>query len=675
MAHISAAPAGRWDRFNLSPRSRTVHAVAVHATTGTVDSPEALVHDRRPRERAARTRLTSPGASVTLDFGREVGGFVTLGLASTTSADQMVGLTYSELSTYVSATGSDGSNGGSDDEPPVLYSAPPGGTVSTEQNTPTGGTDTTTPPRSQLRGGFRYLTLSNGTSGTIDLTEVTVHITFAPNVTDLAAYPNYFHCDDDLLNRIWYAGAYTVQTNIIANDQGRVWGPPAVGWNNAATVGEAGATVLVDGAKRDRTIWPGDLGISVLTDYVSLGDLETVRNSLRTLYNHQADSGALPYAGPAVNFVGNSDTYHLWTLIGTAIYAQISADTSWVATVYDAYRKALTYSVAKLDGGLLDVTSSADWARGDSDGKNIQANAIMYRALVTGSALARSQGDTASAQEWSAHAAALKSAVESGGYWDENAGLYRDKPSGAGASLYPQDGNALAVWFGLVDSPDRAATISERLAARWTPVGAPSPEKSAGSVHPFPGGMEVHAHFAAGRATTALDLIRREWGYMLDSPAGTASTFWEGYRSDGTSDYTGSYMSAAHGWSTGPTSALTYRLLGISPAADGGPGHTVVPHPADLRFAEGRLVTAAGVIAVSWQRGHHDAFDLTVSAPEGAVTGIGVPVPDSGDWTVRVDGQTVWRRGERARGVRFADGHVRLTPSSPGTHRVTVRRD
>ena len=35
----------------------------------------------------------------------------------------------------------------------------------------------------------------------------------------------------------------------------------------------------------------------------------------------------------------------------------------------------------------------------------------------------------------------------------------------------------------------------------------------------------------------ALDLIRREWGYMLNVPIGTASTFWEGFKDDGSFAY------------------------------------------------------------------------------------------------------------------------------------------
>jgi hypothetical protein len=578
------------------------------------------------------------------------------------------------LSNNVSTGSSDGSNGGTNNEPAVQYAVTPGGRIRTDQDTPVAGAGATATahPVSQLRGGFRYLTVVGESAGSVDLSDVSVRITFAPNVDDLSAYPNYFYCDDDLLNRVWYAGAYTVQTNIIGADQGRVWGPPGLGWDNSATVGEAGGTVLVDGAKRDRTVWPGDLGISVLTDYVSLGDLVTVRNSLQTLFDHQdTGSGALPYAGPAVNFIGNSDAYHLWTLIGTASYVQLSGDTTWIRGVYDAYRKAVAYVVAKIDSdGLLSVTSAADWARSDADGKNLEANAIMYRALVTAAGLARTLDDAASASAWTARAGALKAAVEAGGYWDGATGLYRDKPTGPGASLYPQDGNALAVWFGLVDSADRAATISRSLAWRWTAVGALSPEKSGSAVHPFPGGMEVHA----GRDATALDLIRREWGFMLDSPTGTASTFWEGYRTDGTSDYSGSYMSAAHGWSTGPTSALTYRFLGISPAGDQGAGHRVEPHPGEQRFAQGQLTTAKGVVSAAWQQRGGGEFDLAVSGPAGAVEEIAVPVSDERTFVVRLDGRTVWQGRARGAGVRFADGYVRLTEVSPGAHKVTVRR-
>ncbi|MZD09485.1 alpha-L-rhamnosidase, partial [Streptomyces sp. SID5785] len=467
-------------------------------TTGSVDGAKTLAAGKHG---ATATRLRGKGASVTLDFGLEVGGHVTITLGPGTDPGQALGLTYSELSTYISTTSSDGSNGGTNDEPPVTYTALPGGRIDTATSNPTGGTGATQNPASQLRGGFRYLTLVNQGDGTVEITGVSVDLAFAPNTADLRAYPNYFSCDDDLLTRIWYAGAYTVQTNIVATHQGRVWGPPELGWDNSARIGELGDTVLVDGAKRDRTVWPGDLGISGLTDYVSLGDTVTMRNSLQTLYNHQAESGALPYAGPAVNFIGNSDAYHLWTLIGTAEYVEFSGDLTWARKISGGFRRALDHITAKIDDdGLLNVTASSDWARRDSDGKNLEANAIMYRALLACAGLATALDDRATAAACTEKATALKAAVEDAGYWDAAKGLYRDKPA---STLYPQDANALALWFGLVDDAERARTISEALVRRWTRTGALSPEKTDTSVHPFPGSMEVHAHFAAGRARTA----------------------------------------------------------------------------------------------------------------------------------------------------------------------------
>jgi Bacterial alpha-L-rhamnosidase 6 hairpin glycosidase domain len=532
------------------------------------------------------------------------------------------------------------------------YGAGPWGTVADPGN----GAGART-AAGELRGGFRYLTVENPGPGTLRLSGAEVRITFAPGMADLRAYPNYFYSSDPLLNRIWYAGAYTVQTNIIAGNQGRVWGAPSLGWDNSASVGELGDTVLVDGAKRDRTVWPGDLGISVPTDYASLGDMTTIKNSLQTLYNHQNAAGALPYAGPAVNFVGNSDAYHMWTLIGTAGYYQYTGDKAWLDAIWPKYKLALTYITAKLGGDhLLNVTQSADWARGNSGGRNIEAQAIMYRTLATCRALATAEGETALAADCRDKGAALKGAVDSSGYWDAAAGLYRDTPT---SSVHPQDGNSLAVWYGLATDP---LTISQALAKRWTPAGAPTPEKSSTSINPFPGSMEAMAHFAAGDDETGLDMIRLEWGYMLNAPYGT-STFWEGYKTDGSSDYSDNYVSSAHGWSSGPTSALSFYVLGIQPDPDGGPQYDLIPHPGELRHVEGSLQTPAGTISQSYDADPGaGTFSARYTAPAGAVRTVALPTYGR-EVTVREDGDVVTARG---------DGRYAYVDARPGTHELST---
>src|SRR4051812_46485906 len=127
----AAAPPGPWDAFNLSPASRSVQPVGVLKTSGDVTNAAGLTN-------GGVTSL-APNASVTLDFGKEVGGFTRLHVAPGSAAPTL-GLTYSEWSTYASATSSDASNGASNNEPPVIYAAPVGGAIDTGTTQPAPGT-------------------------------------------------------------------------------------------------------------------------------------------------------------------------------------------------------------------------------------------------------------------------------------------------------------------------------------------------------------------------------------------------------------------------------------------------------------------------------------------------------------------------------------------------------
>lgn len=54
--------------------------------------------------------------------------------------------------------------------------------------------------------------------------------------------------------------------------------------------------------------------------------------------------------------------------------------------------------------------------------------------------------------------------------------------------------------------------------------------------HPF---TQVMAHAQAGQCVRALQLMRLQWGYMLNHPNSTQSSFWEGYHNDGSFAYQG----------------------------------------------------------------------------------------------------------------------------------------
>ncbi|MFE2427668.1 trehalase family glycosidase [Streptomyces sp. NPDC059373] len=647
-AAVAAVPSAALDALNYSPTSRTVRPTAVYATSGSVANPQNVLSGQS-------TRISGSQSAVTLDFGKEVGGLATLSFGSASDNSQQVGLAFSESSLYVGNT-SDASSGGNADG--AIYGAAP-------------ANGTYTMPTARLRGGFRYLTVFLNTSGWVDLKGVSIDFTAAPGKSDPADYANYFYSSDDLLNRIWYAGAYTVQLDTIASNQGRAWPPPASEWDNSATVA-VGDSVLVDGAKRDRTVWPGDLGIAVPTQYASTNDLVPTRNALTTMYDAQSSAGEIPWSGPPFNLTG-SDTYHTWTLLGTATYYTYSADRAWLDSEWANYKRGMTFIINKIDGNnLLNVTRTQDWARVGQGGENISANALLYATLTSGATLAAVEGDSALAASWTSRAAALKTAANSR-LWDASAGMYRDNPTSA---LHPQDGNSLAVWYGLTDSTAKSQSIIAGLGKNWGAYGPTTPEWG-GNVSPFAGGMELNARFTANDDDNALAQIRRTWGHMLDSDIGTRSTFWEGLKADGGLAYGGSFMSLAHGWSTAPTSTLTFDVLGTAPESATG-AFRFVPHPGDLTHAEGRITMPQGAINASWSRDPAaGTYAAQLTSPSGTSGRIGVPTFGAGNISVSVNGSVVWSNGAftAAPGISGAsqDGtYVYLTGVAPGSYSVTA---
>ena len=227
--------------------------------------------------------LQGNGSAVVLDFGKEVGGVIHLDYKL--SGDPItMGLAFTEAKTYVGYD-SDDSNGNF---------RGPGGVILTKDgalHAPlSAGSGSYASPTDMLRGGFRYLTvfiLTNGTSK-LELRDLSVEIVFQPTWPNLRAYQGYFHSNDDDLNKIWYSGAYTVQTDASPPDCGRPSTSAIThgGWLNNEYIG-VGESVMLDGAKRDRWAWAGDMGVSVPTALYATGDAESSRNGLQTIFDYQ----------------------------------------------------------------------------------------------------------------------------------------------------------------------------------------------------------------------------------------------------------------------------------------------------------------------------------------------------------------------------------------------------
>lgn len=104
-------------------------------------------------------------------------------------------------------------------------------------------------------------------------------------------------------------------------------------------------------------------------------------------------------------------------------------------------------------------------------------------------------------------------------------------------------------------------------------------------------------------------------------------------------DFDYSYTSHAHGWSTGPTSALTYYVLGLQVVTPQGSSWELAPHLSGLSAAEGGFTTSLGWFGASWATENNGSdISLNISTPVGTQGIVTVP----GNMTaVKLDGDSV----------------------------------
>jgi hypothetical protein len=610
-----------YSQYILTPTQRDIHPTSVYNVNGTVNNANALTSDG--------VAVFQDESAVTYDFGKNIGGIVSFNVSNVQGSDQYIGISFTESSLWINSEGCDATADAGIDEA-LWFRVSTGGSYRAFKE--------------HQRGGFRYLNVYHNSTGSVEITGLSVYFTAIPQVEQLGAYTGYFHTNDEQLNRVWYAGAYTNELCTIdptagdsliyletINKTSTITEP--LPWYVNYTIAN-GSSVLVDGPKRDRLVWPGDMAIAVPSIAVSTYELSTIKNSLDSLLALQNQStGALPYAGRPFSFVVTSFsfTYHLYSLIGIYDYFLYSGDLDYVEENWNTYVFALNYSLSFIDdSGLMNVTTSADWLRDGMGGHNIEANAILYNVLNQGMYLGDVLNDT-SVSRWGRIASRIKQAAYDR-LWDPDANLYRDNDTRPLTDLHPQDGNSWAVVSGLTKSSEQSSNISSALAARWGKYGAPAPEAGE-TVSPFISSFELQAHYIAEHPERAVKLMKFMWGdFMLDDPRMTNSTFIEGYSTNGDLHYApynnDPRISHAHGWATGPTGSLTYYAAGLQILTASGKTWRIAPSLGGLENAEAGYSTSLG------------HFSSNVTGTDGGVrVKFSTPTDTMGSLSLRYPGQ------------------------------------
>ena len=379
-----------------------------------------------------------------------------------------------------------------------------------------------------------------------------------------------------------YKGAMAIHGE---DDLTKIW------MNSAYTLRLCMHNFLLDGIKRDRLPWAGDLAVSLLGNAFSFADRGLVRDSLSVLCAN----------GIQEAHINTIPDYTMWWLINHEYYQLYYGDPEFLKLEYPRITETIDILLSKRDENGFLIFSKKDFPFIDwVPGKKDSAVQILFaRGLQAGAALAKRMNDDQRAAMLEKEAEKLVAVIREKMFC-KKCGLFVSAP---GEKEILRHANLLAVVFGYT-SKEEAEVIAEALAGHdLPPVGTP-----------YMSVFEAKAIALAGNADDAIARIREIWGGMLNLGA---TTFWEGFdpAHNGKEHYVfydRAYgKSLCHAWGAGPLFLLPELFAGITPVEDGWRKFRLDPLPgADLSIT---IPVPGGVIEAEIENGKI----ISCSAPEG----------------------------------------------------------
>ena len=331
-------------------------------------------------------------------------------------------------------------------------------------------------------------------------------------------------------------------------------------------------TFFVDGIKRDRLPWAGDLVISILSQAYTFGDPEPIKRHLAAIASAEPERGQ----------VNGIISFSLWWVVGHDLLQRYFGDMDYLRLHYprirarmrelEAHEDARGFLVRNLGWDFMDWTDSRD-------GKlksEVSRQAIYYFALRSAQRLAERMGDADSADRWASRAERLKAGVLA-------AGMDGTRQS-----------RILSIMSGLADG-EMAHRLAHELAAGDLPP----------TVTPYMSAYEVVALARNGETEAAVRKFESVWGMMLDAGV---DAYWEGWDPSQTGAERYVYYgrpfgkSLCHSWASGPAFLIPGVFLGVRPTSDG--WRTYEAKPVVPGFAKGARVvvpTASGSVRVDFR--------------------------------------------------------------------------
>ncbi len=431
--------------------------------------------------------------------------------------------------------------------------------------------------RSLQRRGFQYsYIIFRNISGPVRLRSADVHFISYPQT-----HQGWFTCDDFKLNEIWKVGAHTLRC--CAED------------------------TYTDCPTYEQTHWVGDSRNEALIDWVINGDprlwfrcAEQIGQSLELDF---ADITASQVPSSWSNIL--STWSFLWMrscreyLLWTGDYAGSAKLLKWVIRNVDGVERHINAD------GLFELQSwnLFDWAEMDTPDQGVitHLNCFAVVALRECAEMARWLKNPKAATRFERLAKSIETAINTH-LWDAEKRAYIDciHADGTKSAVLSQQTATVALISGVAqgEREKRCREIIHNPPKGFVKAGSPFFEFFL---------LEVLKLENKDRAF--LDVIRRDWGFMVEQGA---STFWEMW----SQRHGRLTRSHCHGWSAAPTFFLSNTVLGVEPLKPGFAEVRIAPKLGDLQFVRGAMPTPHGLIEVSARR-KGSQVEVSYKVPKG----------------------------------------------------------
>jgi len=384
-----------------------------------------------------------------------------------------------------------------------------------------------------------------------------------------------FVCNDWRLNSIWRMCRYTLR--LCSED------------------------TYVDCPAYEQTFWVGDARHEALITYATYGGYALARRCWLL-------AGESLFRSPLVESQVPSGWQNIltaWSLLwvwACEEYYRYTGDEAFLKEVYPFVSKQMRNIAEKFirNDGLMEIEAwnMLDWAPMDTPSRGVvtHQNAMLVEAYRRAATMAREIGMESDAEEFEMLAERVKKAINQH-LWDEQRNAYIDAVhhDGTRSKVFSLQTHTMIYLCDAAE--DGRKNLIRKYIYEW-------PEDFIRFGSPFALAFLLEAYAKDGEFKKALDIMRREWGVMLDYGA---TTTWE-ILSPRT-------RSHCHAWSAIPAFFLSSYILGVRPRKVITNGVTIAPEPVDLAWVRGCFPTPKGVVNVRWNRGEK-SFTLWVELPD-----------------------------------------------------------